>query len=184
MVAKILLTSSSIATVFCTVLLLVLPRSSLQLTYSCDSSAPCGCSSSSTSTSRIVGGESAAANAWGWAVSISISDTYLCGGAILSSSWIITAAHCMYGVAASDVTVYADSNAPFSGQSRVASNVIVHPDYESRTKVNDLALIQLSTPLMMANSMKSICMPSVDSTILSTGEWPPPGLDVCYKSFF
>ncbi|CAF3614842.1 unnamed protein product, partial [Rotaria sp. Silwood2] len=100
-------------------------------------------------------------------------------GAILSSSWIITAAHCVYGISASQVTVYAGSNTRFSGQSRVASSITVHPSYVSSTKINDIALIRLSTPLTMSSSaVNIICIPSISSVTLSAGEWPPADLSV------
>ena len=175
-----LLTCSSIAPVFYTALLLATITSSYAYTYSCNVSAACGCSLNPASLSRIVGGESAGTSTWSWTVSISIGGVSLCGGAILSNSWIITAAHCLSETVASSVTIYAGSNTRFSGQSRKASRVIVHPDYDSRTKVNDIALIQLSTPLNMTNAVKTVCMPSVSSASLSAGEWPPANLYVCY----
>ena len=174
---------SSATTVFCTLILLALPSSTHQYTYSCDVNAPCGCSSSPASVSRIVGGESAPSSTWGWAVSIAITisgGTSLCGGAILSSSWIITAAHCMASVtSASQVTIYAGSNTRYSGQSRVASSITVHPSYLSSTYENDIALIRLGTPLTMNSAVKTICIPSVSSATLAAGEWPPAGLSVC-----
>ncbi len=157
----------------------MIARPSHQYTYSCNPKATCGCSSNPASLSRIVGGEAAGQSTWGWAVSISINGDSLCGGSILSSTWIITAAHCLSGVSASNVIVYAGSNAPFSGQARTAYRTYVHPSYVSKTKVNDIALIQLGTPLTMTSSMSTICIPSVSTLTLSTGEWPPAGLNVC-----
>ncbi len=178
-------TFNSITMIVRTILLLIVVQPSHQYTYSCNSSAVCGCSSNPASVDRIVGGESARTSTWGWAVSISIKSTSLCGGSIISSSWIISAAHCLSGIAASQVIVFAGSNTRFAGQPRVASRIIVHPNYVSSTKVNDIALIQLSSPLTMTNSVKSICIPSVSASTLSVGEWPPAGLYVCriYNGF-
>ncbi|CAF1407794.1 unnamed protein product [Rotaria sordida] len=160
-------------------LLFVIVQPSYQYNYSCNSSASCGCSSNSAAVTRIVGGESAGTSTWGWAVSISIRGTSLCGGAILSSSWIITAAHCVSGISASQVTVYAGSNTRYSGQSRVASSITVHPSYVNTTKVNDIALIRLSTPLTMSSStVKIICIPYVSSATLLAGEWASADLYV------
>ena len=169
----------------CLVLLFAIARPSHQYIYSCNSNASCGCSSNTASVSRIVGGESAGTSSWGWAVSISIGGGSLCGGSILSSSWIITAAHCLSGISPSQVIVYAGSNTRFSGQSRVASSIIVHPSYNSNTKVNDIALIQLGVPLTMSSlAVKPICIPSVSSSTLSAGEWPSAGLYVSYMILF
>jgi secreted trypsin-like serine protease len=165
--------------IFSIVLFMVITRQSHQYTYSCNSNAQCGCSANPASITRIVGGEAAGTSTWGWAVSISINGNSLCGGSVLSSTWIITAAHCLSGVRASQVIVYAGSNAPFSGQSRTAYRTFVHPSYVSQTKVNDIALIQLGTPLTMTSSVSSICIPSVSASTIASGEWPPAGLNVC-----
>ena len=153
-----------------------LTRLTHQYAYSCNASADCGCSSNPVSMTRIVGGESAGTSTWGWAVSLSINSTYLCGGAILSSTWIITAAHCVTSVIASQITVYAGSNIRFSGQSRVGSLLVVHPSYNSATKENDIALLQVSSAFTMTDpNVKRICMASVSSSTLAVGEWPSAG---------
>ncbi|CAF1143889.1 unnamed protein product, partial [Adineta steineri] len=143
-------------------------------TYSCNATASCGCSTNSATLSRIVGGEAATPATWGWAVSLNIANTYLCGGSIISASWVITAAHCVNSQTASSITIYAGSNSRWTGtQSRVVSKIIVHPSYNSDTYVYDIALLQLQTPLDMTDRYVSqICLPSVNSTILSTTEWP------------
>ena len=179
-----LLTFNGVRRVFYTVILLVAVQSSHQYTYPCNSSAACGCSSKPASLSRIVGGESAGTNTWEWAVSIFIRNSSLCGGAILSSSWIITAAHCTVNTSATQLIVYAGSNSRFSGQSRVASRVINHPGYNDDTYENDISLIQLSTPLTMTSAVKTICLPSVSAPTLAAGEWPSANLKVCYGNIF
>lgn len=164
---------------FCTTLLLVLVRSSESYSYSCDVNAACGCASGTTSTARIVGGEIAQSNTWTWAVSLSLGGSSLCGGAVLSSTWIITAAHCVKNLPASQVRVYAGSIVRFDGQSRTAASITVHPNYNSVTNVNDIALIRLRTPLSTGNSsVRPICIPSVDAATLAAGEWPPADLFV------
>lgn len=175
-----LLTCNSIASVFYIALLLAILPSSYAYTYSCNASAACGCSLNPASVTRIVGGELAGTSTWSWAVSISIGGVSLCGGAILSSSWIISAAHCFIKSIGSTVTIYAGSDIRFRGQSRIASRVIIHPDYLGSTQVNDIALIELSTPLTMTDTVKTICIPSVSSSSLVSGEWPAANLYVCY----
>jgi secreted trypsin-like serine protease len=99
-------------------------------------------------------------------------DEKSCGGSIISPSWVITAAHCMKNALASDINVYAGSNNFWSGnQIRNGLRVIVHPNYDSITLSNDIALIKLSYPLEVTNSsIHTICLPSINSTILSYSE--------------
>lgn len=175
-----LATFSVLTVIFSTLVLFTNSQSSQQYTYVCNASVACGCSSNPASVTRIVGGESAGTSTWNWAVSIFINGTSLCGGAILSSSWIITAAHCTTDMLPYQVIVYAGSNTRFSGQSRVASRIINHQSYSHTTYRNDIALIQLSTPLTMTSTVKAICLPAVSSATLSAGEWPSANLYVCY----
>ncbi len=165
---------------FSIILLLVVIRPSYEVIYSCNTTVSCGCSAKPVSITRIVGGESASAATWNWAVSISINDRYLCGGSIISSSWILTAAHCVNGYIASQIKIYAGSILLRTGtQSRVSSQIIMHPFYEPVTYVNDIALLRLSSPLSMNDSsIGVICIPSVTSATLSAGEWPPVGTTV------
>ena len=150
-------------------------KSSYQTVYSCNTTATCGCATSSTTITRIVGGESATSTSWAWAVSISIAGSYLCGATILSDSWVITAAHCVSGFQASQITIYAGSTLRWAGtQNSRGSHLIVHPSYNPSTYVNDIALVRLASPLSMSDPFVStICLPTVNSTTLSAGEWPP-----------
>ena len=143
--------------------------------YTCNSSAVCGCSRQPAVLGRIVGGEGATLQTWDWAVSLYINGA-LCGGSIISSSWVITAAHCVLRVSPSQITVYAGSIQRLSGtQIRSVSSVIVHQSYSSVTFVNDIALLRLSSSLdLTSNGVRPICIPPVSSAQLAQGEWPSP----------
>lgn len=154
---------------------------SCQTVYSCNASASCGCSlNSSPTVSRIVGGEVAASGAWGWTVSISINNRGLCGGSILSSLWVITAAHCIEDNDPIAFVVYAGSSTRWNGtQVRNVSNVFVHPKYDSGTFEYDIALFRLASPFNMSDpNIRTICLPSVSNATLAAGEWPPIGINV------
>jgi secreted trypsin-like serine protease len=170
----------------CVIILFSIIRSTYPTTYTCNPSLSCGCSTNSAVVTRIVGGEAASSSTWSWAVSVSIANTYLCGGSILSSSWVATAAHCVNGYSASQVTIYAGSTTPISGtQSSVGSKLVVNPNYSTTTYVNDIALLKLATPLSLSDpAVSTICLPSISSATLSAGEWPPVNTSVsnCFQS--
>ena len=163
-------------------ILLCMIQSSHQITYPCNASVPCGCSTNSATLTRVVGGENGAVATWGWAVSLLIGSGYLCGGSIVSSSWVITAAHCVSGFQASQITVYAGSIVRFTGtQTSIGANVIIHPNYNSNSFVNDIAMIRLASPFSMSDPFVSaICLPTVSSTTLSAGEWPAVNTSVSH----
>lgn len=46
---------------------------------------------------RIVGGEDAVKGAWPWIATLRWLGRTLCGGTLIDSQWIVTAAHCVYG---------------------------------------------------------------------------------------
>lgn len=154
-------------------------QSGVSLVYTCNPSASCGCSKGSMMVSRIVNGETAEIDAWTWAVSLKIGEG-LCGGSILSPSWIITAAHCLREVQVSDITVHAGSNNIWSNrQIKTASSIVLHPNYNPSAFTSDIALIKLASPLDMKGSkLRTICLPSVDSASLANKEWPEPNTTV------
>ena len=155
-------------------LVLLLIRLHETKTYPCSSSMTCGCSSKLIPTSRIVGGQVTQIKMWPWTVSISVDGNELCAGTILSSEWIVTAAHCAPSGNISKTIVHAGSNFRWTGtQQRNISKVIVHPQYQDETFSNDIALFKLATPLDMSTGyLAPICLPDVDTTSMKIDEWP------------
>lgn len=116
-------------------------------------------------------------------VSLSINEDILCAGSIISSSWIITAAHCVYGMDPSQVIVSAATNQLFGwNQWRYAASVIWHPLYNNDTEENDIALIQVSPPFNMSDpAIAKICLP-----MSTNADFPPNNSTVrrfCRGSF-
>uniref|UniRef100_A0A8C5NX23 Serine protease 55 n=1 Tax=Jaculus jaculus TaxID=51337 RepID=A0A8C5NX23_JACJA len=116
-----------------------------------------------TQYSRIIGGLEAEVGEFPWQVSIQVNNVHLCGGAILSAWWILTAAHCFYPgkLSPTDLNVVVGTNdltSPSLNIKKVTS-IVMHKDFEKFTMDNDIALLLLGSPISSSDLEVPICMP-------------------------
>jgi len=90
------------------------------------------------SITRIVNGDESSVHSWPWQVRVRPCNgyrkcTFLCGGSIISSRWVLTAAHCLEGE--SQRGIYVE---------------------------NDIGLIKLDRPMEMNGCVGTVCLPTSD----------------------
>ncbi|XP_065787000.1 ovochymase-1 [Muntiacus reevesi] len=113
---------------------------------------------------RIAGGIEACPHCWPWQVGLRFLGNHQCGGAIINSIWILTAAHCVqsknnplfWTVVAGD---HDRTLKESTEQVRRAKHIIMHEDFDTRSYDSDIALIQLSSALEFNSVVRPICLP-------------------------
>merc|ERR1712154_497418 len=114
-----------------------------------DLAAECGIEGP-PSKDRIVGGFEAQENQWPWQVALFIDNAWFCGGALISENYVMTAAHCADGASYFDIMAGAHNVRESSEPHRVeitSYNGWTHPNWDHNTLANDIALIELPSPM-------------------------------------
>eukprot|EP00079_Xenopus_tropicalis_P030317 XP_012826214.1 PREDICTED: serine protease 27-like [Xenopus tropicalis] len=115
-------------------------------------------------SNRIVGGTDATDGAWPWQVSLDYHGSHICGGSLIATQWIMTAAHCFeYSKSPSDYKIRLGAYqlsliSPHEITSTVDSIIVNSPNSSSTN--TDIALIRLTSPITYTKYILPICLPS------------------------
>ncbi|XP_069840785.1 serine protease 27-like [Dendropsophus ebraccatus] len=124
-------------------------------------------------SSRIVGGTDAVDGEWPWQASIQTREIQLCGGSLISSQWVLSAAHCYYGFFPSEeykvlLGAYKLSLDNPHAVTRIGS-VYLHPNFSSIISEHNIALLKLDSPVTYTDYIRPICLPSSASATFPCG---------------
>nr|XP_032625945.1 serine protease 27-like [Chelonoidis abingdonii] len=124
---------------------------------------------------RTLNGQDAKAGAWPWQVSVQRYDSHICGGSLISKSWMVSAAHCFDPIT---VWLFPSRSTPEPavpqrqvqvGENRIVSEtptqmfssvkqVVLHRYYNSSTFLADIVLVELEKPIAFTASISPVCL--------------------------
>ncbi|XP_073691492.1 chymotrypsin-like protease CTRL-1 [Garra rufa] len=123
---------------------------------------------------RIVGGNNATVGSWPWQVSIHCGKGHICGGTLINKDWVLSAAHCFKETPCIFKMYFGLLNQTSSSHSetRTARRILSHPNYDSATYDNDIALIELSSSVTFLYNTSPVCLAAANSTFAAgTESW-------------
>nr|CAA41441.2 preproacrosin [Rattus sp.] len=129
---------------------------------------------------RIVGGQTSSRWAWPWMVSLQIFTSHnsrryhACGGSLLNSHWVLTAAHCfdnkkrkvydwrlVFG--AHEIEYGRNKPVKEPQQERYVQKIVIHEKYNAVTEGNDIALLKVTPPVTCGDFVGPGCLPHFKS---------------------
>uniref|UniRef100_A0A8C1ZAK2 Mannan-binding lectin serine peptidase 1 n=2 Tax=Cyprinus carpio TaxID=7962 RepID=A0A8C1ZAK2_CYPCA len=127
---------------------------------------------------RIVGGRTASPGLFPWQVLLSVEDVsrvpedrWFGSGALLSSTWVLTAAHVLRShrrdlsvvpVASEHIRVHlglTDVRDKHLATNRSVAKIILHPHFDPQNYNNDIALVKLSQEVVLSALIQPVCLP-------------------------
>ncbi|XP_053341164.1 transmembrane protease serine 4b [Clarias gariepinus] len=126
---------------------------------------------------RIVGGTDTTIESWPWQVSLHWDMQHVCGGSLISTRWIISAAHCFVGRnrALSQWSVILGQTYLTSSRAVPVESIVMNQAYDPVSHDYDIAMVRLASEVLPGATIHPVCLPpyqlsiSVGDNLVVTG---------------
>ncbi|XP_076314980.1 transmembrane protease serine 9-like [Tachypleus tridentatus] len=125
--------------------------------------------------SKVVGGEDTSFGDQPWQVAVIkrkfLSRKIACGGALIHERWVVTAAHCIYTTPASSLRVRVgeynirETSEIYPYEEYTVRRKVINEFYNAATYQNDIALLELSQPVVFRKHIVPVCLPEKDEDV-------------------
>ncbi|XP_047665578.1 transmembrane protease serine 4b isoform X2 [Tachysurus fulvidraco] len=117
---------------------------------------------------RIVGGTDTTIESWPWQVSLHWDTQHVCGGSLISTRWLISAAHCFTGRTKelSQWTVVLGQTYITSSGAVSVENIVLNQAYNNVTHDYDIAMVRLTYDVLPGASIHPVCLPPYQLSIM------------------
>ncbi|GJQ74217.1 CLIPB9 [Trypoxylus dichotomus] len=144
---------------------------------------------------RIIGGNITTPEEFPWSALLfygnsSADETFLCGGTLINERYILTAAHCVLGevltvngdlhkVRLGEWKTDADPDCFGGGAFKICAEkpqdfgieqVISHPDYDTKNRYHDIALIRMNGTARFSKYVRPVCTPVPSSDQITAND--------------
>ncbi|XP_016065250.1 PREDICTED: transmembrane protease serine 9 [Miniopterus natalensis] len=123
----------------------------------------CGARPAMEKPTRIVGGFGAAAGEVPWQVSLKEGSRHFCGATVVGDRWLLSAAHCFNHTKVELVQAHLGTVSLMGiGGSPVKMGLkrtVLHPQYNPSILDFDVAILELSGPLVFNKYIQPVCLP-------------------------
>jgi secreted trypsin-like serine protease len=111
---------------------------------------------------KIIGGQQATLGQFPHQAAVIIGGSSFCGGIFICPTWVLTAAHCgssgTFQVRLGRIQWQASGGVAVNAAQRIG-----HPNFNSRTLANDIALLRLPNPVASTNNIRPIPLPPANA---------------------
>ncbi|KAG8273155.1 hypothetical protein J6590_027490 [Homalodisca vitripennis] len=136
-----------------------------------------------SSDRRIINGLETRPGEFPWAAAIGMDGIFFCGGAVINSQFVLTAAHCLLTrdspietlavhIGDYDLTIENETEHVIRGVRRV----LFHSHFHPFLLANDIALLHLSSPVQFNIFIQPICLPQSGTIQLIRNELALPSV--------